>query len=66
MRRLTDQEGQKLQQIVRRGNTSSVRYRRGRSRRRHDYAADALTDAYSATMHEKTFQQCMTEQGYPQ
>ncbi|KPI19846.1 hypothetical protein OK006_9592 [Actinobacteria bacterium OK006] len=28
MRRLTDQEGQKLQQIVRRGSTSSVRYRR--------------------------------------
>jgi len=28
VRRLTDQEGQKLQQIVRRGNTSSVRYRR--------------------------------------
>ncbi|WSX34150.1 IS630 family transposase [Streptomyces halstedii] len=27
-RRLTDQEGQKLQQIVRRGSTSSVRYRR--------------------------------------
>ncbi|BCK67847.1 hypothetical protein Srufu_018000 [Streptomyces libani subsp. rufus] len=26
--RLTDQEGQKLQQIVRRGSTSSVRYRR--------------------------------------
>lgn len=28
MRRLTDQEGQKLQRIVRRGSTSSVRYRR--------------------------------------
>ncbi|GGX47683.1 hypothetical protein GCM10010341_81720 [Streptomyces noursei] len=28
MRRLTDQEGQKLQQIVRRGSTSSVRIRR--------------------------------------
>lgn len=28
VRRLTDQEGQKLQQIVRRGNTSSVCYRR--------------------------------------
>ncbi|MET8558993.1 IS630 family transposase [Streptomyces sp. NPDC004959] len=28
MRRLTDQEGQQLQQIVRRGSTSSVRYRR--------------------------------------
>lgn len=28
MRRLTAQEGQKLQQIVRRGSTSSVRYRR--------------------------------------
>lgn len=28
LRRLTDQEGQKLQQIVRRGGTSSVRYRR--------------------------------------
>lgn len=28
MRRLTDQEGQKLQQIVRRGSTNSVRYRR--------------------------------------
>lgn len=27
VRRLTDQEGQKLQQIVRRGSTSSVRYR---------------------------------------
>jgi transposase len=27
-RRLTDQEGQRLQQIVRRGSTSSVRYRR--------------------------------------
>jgi hypothetical protein len=25
---LTDQEGQKLQQIVRRGSTNSVRYRR--------------------------------------
>ncbi|MGW6979177.1 IS630 family transposase [Streptomyces sp. NPDC054932] len=29
VRRLTDQEGQKLQQIVRRGSTSSVRFRRG-------------------------------------
>ncbi|MEU1450111.1 MULTISPECIES: hypothetical protein [Streptomyces] len=28
MRRLTDQEGQRLQQIVRQGSTSSVRYRR--------------------------------------
>jgi hypothetical protein len=28
VRRLTDQEGQRLQQIVRRGGTSSVRYRR--------------------------------------
>ncbi|WP_406319973.1 hypothetical protein OHA77_27415 [Streptosporangium sp. NBC_01639] len=28
VRSLTDQEGQKLQQIVRRGSTSSVRYRR--------------------------------------
>ncbi|WKX74053.1 IS630 family transposase [Streptomyces sp. XD-27] len=28
VRRLTDQEGQKLQQIARRGSTSSVRYRR--------------------------------------
>lgn len=28
VRRLTDQEGQKLQQIVRRGSTSSVRDRR--------------------------------------
>ncbi|MFE7652509.1 IS630 family transposase [Streptomyces bottropensis] len=28
VRRLTDQEGQKLQQIVRRGSTSTVRYRR--------------------------------------
>ncbi len=28
VRRLTDQEGQKLQQIVRRGSASSVRYRR--------------------------------------
>ena len=27
VRGLTDQEGQKLQQIVRRGSTSSVRYR---------------------------------------
>jgi hypothetical protein len=28
VRRLTDQEGQRLQQIVRRGSTNSVRYRR--------------------------------------
>ncbi|MDQ0993806.1 hypothetical protein QFZ74_005034 [Streptomyces sp. V3I7] len=28
VRRLTDQEGQRLQQMVRRGTTSSVRYRR--------------------------------------
>ncbi|MGW2939719.1 helix-turn-helix domain-containing protein, partial [Streptomyces sp. NPDC001156] len=28
VRRLTDQEGQRLQQIVRRGSTSSVRHRR--------------------------------------
>ena len=28
VRRLTDQEGQQLQQIVRRGSTNSVRYRR--------------------------------------
>ncbi|NEA39890.1 hypothetical protein G3I76_77040 [Streptomyces sp. SID11233] len=28
VRRLTDQEGQRLQQIVRQGCTSSVRYRR--------------------------------------
>ena len=31
-----------------------------------DESLDALTDAYSATMHEETFQQCMGEQGYPQ
>ncbi|MCX5361119.1 hypothetical protein OG864_20640 [Streptomyces sp. NBC_00124] len=31
-----------------------------------DTTADSLTDAYSATMHEKTFKQCMDEQGYPQ
>ncbi|AXI89596.1 hypothetical protein SAM9427_30450 [Streptomyces sp. ETH9427] len=35
VRRLTDQEGQKLQQIVRRGSTSSVRRRRRRPRRLH-------------------------------
>ncbi len=28
VRRLTDQEGQRLQRIVRRGSTSAVRYRR--------------------------------------
>ncbi|TWD11721.1 hypothetical protein FB570_12428 [Streptomyces sp. T12] len=28
VRRLTEQEGQKLQQIVRRGSTNSVRFRR--------------------------------------
>ncbi|MEU6775131.1 hypothetical protein [Streptomyces sp. NPDC046759] len=28
VRRLTDQEEQKLQQVVRRGSTSSMRYRR--------------------------------------
>ena len=28
VRRLTDQEGQRMQQIVRRGSTNSVRYRR--------------------------------------
>jgi hypothetical protein len=31
-----------------------------------DTTADSLTNAYSATMHEKTLQQCMGEQGYPQ
>ncbi|MFE2700982.1 hypothetical protein ACFXI6_12240 [Streptomyces mirabilis] len=31
-----------------------------------DTTADSLTNAYSATMHQKTFQQCMGEQGYPQ
>jgi len=31
-----------------------------------DTTADSLTYAYSATMHEKTFRQCMGEQGYPQ
>lgn len=31
-----------------------------------DTTADSLTNAYSATMHEKTFQRCMGEQGYPQ
>ncbi|MFC8245025.1 hypothetical protein [Streptomyces chartreusis] len=31
-----------------------------------DATTDSLTDAYSATMHEKTFKQCMDEQGYPQ
>lgn len=31
-----------------------------------DETLDGITDAYSATMHEKTFQQCMDEQGYPQ
>ena len=31
-----------------------------------DKSLDTLTDAFSATMHERTFQQCMTEQGYPQ
>jgi hypothetical protein len=29
VRRLTDEEGQRLQQIVRQGSTNSVRYRRG-------------------------------------
>ena len=31
-----------------------------------DQSLDTLTDAYSATMHEKIFKQCMGEQGYPQ
>jgi len=31
-----------------------------------DETLDSLTDSYSAAMHEKTFQQCMGEQGYPQ
>ncbi|WP_327317502.1 hypothetical protein [Streptomyces sp. NBC_01235] len=31
-----------------------------------DETLDDLTDSYSATMHEKTFRQCMSEQGYPQ
>ncbi|WP_329553178.1 hypothetical protein [Streptomyces sp. NBC_00696] len=31
-----------------------------------DTTADSLTDAFSATMHEKTFKQCMDEQGYAQ
>ncbi|MFF3655027.1 hypothetical protein [Streptomyces olivochromogenes] len=31
-----------------------------------DETLDSLTDSYSAMMHEKTFQQCMGEQGYPQ
>lgn len=31
-----------------------------------DESLDGITDAYSATMNEKTFQECMTEQGYPQ
>ncbi|MFF3409728.1 hypothetical protein ACFYW8_26715 [Streptomyces sp. NPDC002742] len=31
-----------------------------------DETLDSLTDSYSATMHEKTFQQCMDEQGYAQ
>jgi hypothetical protein len=29
-----------------------------------DETLDSLTDSYSAAMHEKTFQQCMGEQGY--
>lgn len=31
-----------------------------------DESLDSLTDSFSATMREKTFQQCMGEQGYPQ
>ncbi|WP_078943809.1 collagen-like protein [Streptomyces aureus] len=31
-----------------------------------DETLDSLTDSYTATMHEKTFQQCMGEQGYLQ
>lgn len=31
-----------------------------------DTTADSLTDAYSATMHERAFQQCLEEQGYAQ
>jgi len=31
-----------------------------------DETLDSLTDSYSATMHEKTLQECMSEQGYPQ
>ncbi|MFD7793309.1 hypothetical protein [Streptomyces sp. NPDC059759] len=31
-----------------------------------DESLDSLTDSYSATMREKTFQQCMDEEGYPQ
>ncbi|MER5599886.1 hypothetical protein [Streptomyces sp. NPDC002265] len=31
-----------------------------------DKSLDDLTDMFSATMHEKTFEQCMGEQGYPQ
>jgi hypothetical protein len=31
-----------------------------------DESLDTLTGMYSATMNEKTFKQCMSEQGYPQ
>ncbi|RVU28867.1 hypothetical protein EOT10_03125 [Streptomyces antnestii] len=31
-----------------------------------DKSLDSITNAYSATMNEKTFKQCMDEQGYPQ
>ncbi|GAA3786177.1 hypothetical protein [Streptomyces chiangmaiensis] len=31
-----------------------------------DQSLDTLADAYTATMREKTFKQCMGEQGYPQ
>ncbi|MFI7011931.1 hypothetical protein [Streptomyces sp. NPDC050145] len=31
-----------------------------------DEALDTLTDEYSATMQQKTFAECMSEQGYPQ
>ncbi|MGV9816621.1 hypothetical protein ACWDTQ_32500 [Streptomyces cellulosae] len=31
-----------------------------------DESLDTITDAYSATMRQKTFDQCMGEQGYPQ
>ncbi|MER5382801.1 hypothetical protein ABT040_21395 [Streptomyces sp. NPDC002688] len=31
-----------------------------------DETLDSLTGSFSAAMHEKTFQKCMGEQGYPQ
>ncbi len=72
VRRLTGQEGQRLQQIVRRGSTSSVRYRRammllasagGAANRKKRGSADGRPVAHDAEQYKErnTVERCINK-----